>query len=308
MKHAIIGSGAIGIFYGSLLVKAGEEVHFLLHSDYQHAKENGLEIDSDIFGHSNLTSVHAYNDTAQMPVCDYIFICLKTTENARLLPRLLPPIVGKDTIIILIQNGLGVERDVATMFPEAQIAGATAFISCSKIGPGHIRHQDHGDLSIGNYNVQDFSKLENLAAILSAQKITCTTTQDLAKLRWRKLVWNIAFNGMTVVLDCQTDALMANRSLVHLSKQIMEEVILGAKACGVTLNPNLPDETIVYTTAMSAYSPSMKLDYDYHRPMEIHYIYEVPVQEAQNAGYYMSKVDMLAQQLRFLEARNYEVV
>ncbi|HEY0298844.1 MAG TPA: putative 2-dehydropantoate 2-reductase [Arachidicoccus sp.] len=301
MKHAIIGSGAIGIFYGSLLVKAGEDVHFLLHSDYEYVKENGLKIDSKKLGNYSLDKVNAYDNTEKMPACDFVFVCLKTTENKRLLPKLLPPLLGNNTIVVLIQNGLGVEKDVAAMFPKIQIAGASAFISSNKIGPGHILHLDHGNLVIGNYNVQDLNRLEKLAEIFSIQKIRCSATEDLNKLRWRKLLWNIAFNGMTVVLNCQTDALMASPVLVNLSKQIMEEVILGAKACGVTLDENLPDEMIDYTSKMSAYSPSMKLDYDYKRPMEIHYIYDVPVAEANKNGYYMSKVDMLAQQLYFLE-------
>ncbi|PZP51426.1 MAG: 2-dehydropantoate 2-reductase [Pseudopedobacter saltans] len=303
MNYGIIGSGAIGIFYGTRLVNAGENVHFLLHSDFEYVKQNGFVIDSNTLGNQNLKTIKSYNNTNEMPLCDVVFVCLKTTENARLLPQLLSPILKKETIIILIQNGLGVEKDVADMFPNQQIAGASAFISCNKIGPGHIRHLDHGDIVIGNYNVKNRKRLDDIASIFSSQQVHCSITENLSKLRWRKLIWNIAFNGMTVVLGCQTDKLMHNENLVHLSKQIMEEVILGAKACGVTLNPNLPEEMIQYTTAMQPYSPSMKLDYDYNRPMEIHYIYEVPVAEAKANGYYMSKVDMLAQQLRFLEAQ-----
>lgn len=301
MTHAIIGSGAIGIFYGSMLIKAGEDVHFLLHNDYDYVREHGLKINSAIRESFNLPTIQAYNNTKDMPPCDYVFVCLKTTQNQKLLPQLLPPLLKDDTVVVLIQNGLGVENDVAEMFPTAQIAGGLAFISCNKIGPGEIYHLAHGDLSIGNFNVKNREKLETLKTIFTSQQISCIFSEDLPMLRWRKLLWNIPFNGMTVVLNAQTDKLMANEALVNLSKQLMEEVILGARACGVNLDPQLPEQMIPYTKAMAAYSPSMKLDYDYKRPMEIHYIYENPVRTAKEAGYYMSKVDMLSQQLQFIQ-------
>ena len=105
MKYAIIGTGAIGGYYGGKLAKAGNEVHFLLHTDYEYVKENGLQVDS-CDGSFHLDQVNAYQTTADIPPCDVILVCLKST-NEHLLRNLLPPMLHENTVVVLIQNGIG---------------------------------------------------------------------------------------------------------------------------------------------------------------------------------------------------------
>ena len=96
MKYAIIGTGAIGGYYGGKLAKAGNEVHFLLHTDYEYVKENGLQVDS-CDGSFHLDQVYAYRSTADIPPCDVILVCLKST-NEHLLRNLLPPMLHENTV------------------------------------------------------------------------------------------------------------------------------------------------------------------------------------------------------------------
>ena len=81
----------------------------------------------------------------------------------------------------------------------------------------------------------------------------------------------------------------------------MLEVIHGANACGVPLKESLAGQMIDMTIKMKPYAPSMKLDFDFRRPMEVEYIYTKPIQTALNAGFAMHKVSMLEKQLRFIE-------
>ncbi len=109
LKYAIIGTGAIGGYYGGMLARAGKDVHFLFHSDYDYVRKHGLRVDS-IKGDFVLDNVQAYNATTAMPVCDVILVCLKSTKNA-ILEKLLPPLLHKNTLtftIVLLQvmNGL----------------------------------------------------------------------------------------------------------------------------------------------------------------------------------------------------------
>ena len=128
MRYTVIGTGAIGGYYGARLDKAGFEVHFLLHSDYRFVVDNGLTVDS-CDGSFHLPSPKVYDNTASMPECDVVIVALKTTNN-HLLPSLLPPLLKPDTIVLLIQNGIGVEADVEKMFPRQPLAAGLAFI-CS---------------------------------------------------------------------------------------------------------------------------------------------------------------------------------
>lgn len=300
MKYAIVGTGAIGGFYGAMLANTGEEVHFLLNSDFAFVREHGLHVSSEVFGDIHLEKVHAYQRAEDMPPCDVIFVCLKTTNNAALLPRLVKPLLHATSVIILIQNGLGIEADVAAMFPGVGVAGATALISATKTGPGQIEHLDYGDIEIGNFNIADAGIIDIVVDAFDKTGLVSKKAADLNTLRWRKLVWNITFNGMAVVLNTTTDKLLDDPATYALSEAIMLEVINGANACGAPLPFSMAKDMLQFTLAMRPYAPSMKLDHDNGRPLELQYIYENPVAMARAAGYAMPKVEMLLQQLLFL--------
>ncbi|MFV0358085.1 MAG: putative 2-dehydropantoate 2-reductase [Bacteroides thetaiotaomicron] len=303
LKYGVIGSGAIGGYYGGKLAHSGQEVHFLFHSDYDYVKENGLKVDS-VKGDFHLDSVLAYNDTSKMPKCDVVLVCLKSTNN-KLLKELLPPVLHKDTLVVLIQNGLGLEADLQQVFPNLKIAGGLAFICSSKVGDGHIAHFDEGKLNLGSYSCDNEALLEQVCSDFQQAGVE-TRILQLEVARWMKLVWNIPYNGMTVVLDTTTDRLMSNPYTEDLLRKLMLEVIHGANRVGegrFVIPETYADNILEITRHIVPYSPSMKLDYDHRRPLEINYIYSRPILEAKKAGYDMVHVSMLEQQLRFIESQ-----
>ena len=298
MKYAIIGTGAIGGFYGARLDKAGFEVHFLLHTDYQYVVDHGLTIDS-CDGNFTLPSPKVYDSTSEMPQCDVVIVALKTTQN-HLLPSLLPPLLKPDTIILLIQNGIGVEADVQQLFPSQPIAAGMAFICSAKAGPGHINHQFYGNINIGNYSCHNPQRYGQMLADFRAAGIGAADVEYL-EARWKKAVWNMPFNGMTVALNTTTNRLLSCESTHRLIYDQMLEVIGAAQALGVeNLDTRFADKMIANTIKMPPYSPSMKLDFDFHRPMEINYLYTRPIAEARAAGFAMPKLEMLEAELKFI--------
>ena len=298
MKYAIIGTGAIGGFYGARLDKAGLEVHFLLHTDYQYVVDHGLTIDS-CDGNFTLPSPKVYDSTSDMPQCDVVIVALKTTQN-HLLPSLLPPLLKPDTIILLIQNGIGVEADVQQLFPSQPIAAGMAFICSAKAGPGHINHQFYGNINIGNYSCHNPQRYNQMLADFRAAGIGAADVEYL-EARWKKAVWNMPFNGMTVALNTTTNRLLSCESTHRLIYDQMLEVIGAAQALGVkNLDTRFADKMIANTIKMPPYSPSMKLDFDFHRPMEINYLYTRPIAEARAAGFAMPKLEMLEAELKFI--------
>ena len=302
MRYAVIGTGAIGGYYGSKLARAGQEVHFLLHRDYDYVKENGLTVDS-CDGSFVLPHVNAHQSVNEMPKCDVVLVGLKTTNN-HLLASLLPPLLHERSLVLLIQNGIGVEDDVQQMVPDAWLAAGLAFICSAKTEPGRISHQCYGSINIGNYSCKD--KAVVAALIDDFREAGIQTAQvEYLEARWRKAVWNMPFNGMTVALNTQTDMLLNNPQTERLIYAQMMEVINAARACGVTtLDSTFADKMMEMTRAMVPYSPSMKLDYDFHRPMEIGYIYSRPIRIAAEAGCPMPKLEMLEAELRFIEQYN----
>ena len=298
MRYAVIGTGAIGGYYGARLDKAGFEVHFLLHSDYRFVVDNGLTVDS-CDGSFHLPSPKVYDNTASMPECDVVIVALKTTNN-HLLPSLLPPLLKPDTIVLLIQNGIGVEADVEKMFPHQPLAAGLAFICSAKAGPGHVNHQFYGNINIGNYSCTDLQRFQQLVDDFRAAGIGAASVGYL-EARWKKAVWNMPFNGMTVALNTTTNRLLSCDATRRLIYDQMLEVIGAANALGVNnIDPSFADKMIANTVKMPPYSPSMKLDYDFRRPMEIEYLYSRPIAEAKAAGFAMPKLEMLEAELKFL--------
>ena len=297
MRYAIIGTGAIGGYYGAKLVRAGRDVHFLLHSDYEYVRQHGLRIES-CDGDFTLPHVNAYRRAADMPACDVVIVGMKNVNN-HMLPDLVRPVLKPGGIVLLIQNGIGVEADMQKALPEAQLAAGLAFICSAKAGPGLIRHQCYGNINIGNYSCRDRELFDRLLADLQDASIKAAEV-DYNTARWRKAVWNMPFNGMTVALDTRTDLLLKNPATRHLIREQMMEVVGAAQALGVRgLDEKFVDKMIADTQTMTPYSPSMKLDYDNGRPMEIYYLYTRPIAEARKAGFDMPRLAMLEAELRF---------
>ncbi|MDR0806045.1 MAG: putative 2-dehydropantoate 2-reductase [Enterobacteriaceae bacterium] len=299
LHYAVIGSGGIGGFYGGFLAKAGKQVDFLFHSDYEHVVQHGLQIDSPL-GDFHLPQVSAFHSTQDMPPCDVILVGLKTTNN-HLLKTLLPPLLKPETLVILIQNGFGLEEDLLKEFPSLNLAAGLAFICSQKSSDGHITHLDYGKLTLAAYNQLAEPIVARVAEDMRQAGLEVEHAPDLASARWKKLVWNVPFNGSTVVLDTTTKQLVDNPDTYQLMYDLMKEVMTGANACGIKypIEESFIQAMLEMTKKMTPYSPSMKLDYDNHRPMEIDYIYTRPLQTAQQAGVDMKKIAMLEKLLRF---------
>lgn len=298
MTYAIIGTGGIGGFYGGLLAKTGKDVHFLLHTDYEYVKKHGLQVNS-CNGSYHLDDLNVYNDTRSMPKCDVVMVCLKTTANHQL-RVMLPPLLHKDTIVILIQNGIGVEEDLRHLLPNVQLACGIAFICTTKMEPGLVEHTSNGRLTVGNYSCRDNKMLGKVVADMASAGIKVRTA-DYLETRWKKCVWNMPFNGMTTVLNTDAPSLLRNEATRPLIEALMAEVVGAAKACGVdNIDMDFADKMVDMTLKMPAYSSSMQVDHEHGRQMEVGYLYTRPIEEARSHGFAMPLMSMLEAMLRYL--------
>jgi 2-dehydropantoate 2-reductase len=305
-SYAIIGTGALGGFYGARLQRAGCDLHFLLHSDYEHVRRHGLVCESKD-GNFTLPKVKTYADVREMPKCDVVCVCLKTTQN-HLLPQLLPPIVKDDGVVLVMQNGLGIEEQIAGIVGAERVMGGLCFLCSNKVGPGHIHHLDYGLVALGEFATRGISeRMRAIADDLRRAGIPIELAEDLAVVRWHKLVWNIPYNGLSVVLDATTAELMTNPHTRQLVEAIMREVVTDARACGAAVTDDIVQKMLSNTEKMSPYRTSMKIDHDERRPMEIEAIFGNPLRAAQQAGARSPLLEELYHQLKFLDARNLAV-
>ncbi|YAF98493.1 MAG: putative 2-dehydropantoate 2-reductase [Nodularia sp. CChRGM 3473] len=306
-KYAILGTGALGGFYGARLQKAGLDVHFLLKSDYEHVSKSGLVVDSKD-GDFILPQVNAYNDVNKMPQCDVVVIALKTTQNY-LLPKLLPPVVKDHGVVLVLQNGLGVEEEVAQIVGNVTVIGGLCFLCSNKVGLGHIRHLDYGKITMGEYTHQYYpsritARMQQIADDFNSAGIPIELAEDLLLARWQKLVWNIPYNGLSVILNARTDELMADANTRILVEQLMNEVVAGAKSAGRIIPDSFMQTMLNYTLKMKPYRTSMKIDYDERRPLEVEAIFGNPLRKTQAAGVNLPQINCVYHQLKFLDGKN----
>ncbi len=301
-RYAILGSGALGGLYGGMLARSGREVHFLFHSDYQHVMDHGLRVESH-WGDFTLTDVQAHRSADTMPPCDVTIVGLKTTNN-HLLPQLLPPPTRGGGVVLVLQNGLDVEADSAAVVGDDRVLGGCCFLCSNKIGPGHVRHLDYGRIVFGEYRPTGggvSQRAREIGEELVAAGIDAEATDDLLMARWRKLMWNITFNGLSVALDASTKELVDDPDSLALCESIVREVHAAADACGVKIPPSMIEKTIDNTRKMVPYDSSMRLDHMHRRPMELQSIFGNPLRAAAACGASMPRVEMLYRQLRFIE-------
>ncbi|WP_413175965.1 putative 2-dehydropantoate 2-reductase [Anabaena azotica] len=304
--YGILGTGALGGFYGAKLQKAGHNVHFLLKSDYPDVKQNGLIVESKD-GDFILPQVQAYNEVGKMPRCDVVVVALKTTQN-NLLPQMLPPVIKDDGVVLVLQNGLGIEAEIAQIVGNVKVIGGLCFLCSNKVGPGHIRHLDYGQITLGEYAANYHptgitDKMREIAADFENAGISIEQLEDLLLGRWKKLVWNIPYNGLSVILNARTDELMADIHTRQLVENLMFEVALGAKSTGRLIPESFIQTMLDYTVKMIPYRTSMKIDFDECRPLEVEAIFGNPLRKAEAAGVNLPLIRCLYQQLKFLDGK-----
>lgn len=306
-RFAVIGTGAIGGLYGARLAAAGRPVTFVGRSDVATLRSEGLVVTSPE-GDLVLDAVTATDDPATVGPVDVVLVTIKTTGQAAL-AELLPPLMGPDTIVVLMQNGFGLEADVADLVPGATVLGGMCFVCATRTAPGHIAHLDYGAVTLGEHTGDGApagvtAAVTTVADALVGAGIEVSRQPDLLAARWRKLVWNMPFNGLSVVLDTSTDALVGTPRLRALVRAMMDEVVAASAAHGHPAGEDFAERMIANTEAMRPYAPSMKLDHDARRPMELAAIFHTPLQVAAGLGVAMPRLSMLADQLHFLDARN----
>ena len=305
-RYAVIGTGAVGGFYGARLARAGRDVHFLLHSDYDHVRDRGLRLDS-VDGDIVLPRVNAYARTADMPPVDVAVVALKTTRN-HVLGELLAPLAAAGAAVLMLQNGLGNEAVAARAVPDARILGGLCFLCSNKIGPGHISHLDYGFVTFGEHRpdaapagVTD--AMRQIAADFTAAGIETKLADDLVAARWKKLVWNVPFNGLSVVLDMQVDRIMACERTRDQAEQLMLEVAAASGACGRHIGRKFIDHMLALTEKMTPYRTSMKIDHELGRPMEVEAIFGAPLAAATAAGCQCPQLEALYRRLKSIDAK-----
>ena len=299
---AIVGSGALGSYYGAKLARQGADVRFLMRADLEAVRQAGLRV-RESGEEWVLQPAQAFGSTAEIGPVDLVVIGLKTTANAEL-ERLIPPLLHEQTLLLTLQNGLGNEEFLAERWGAERVLGGLCFVCLNRVGPGVIEHYGHGTLSLGEFQRAPMERTQTIGGMFSAAGVETHVVENLVTERWRKLVWNIPFNGLSIATGGRTcDILLEDQGLQAQVRGLMEETIAAAGALGHPIPASFIDYQIERTFPMGPYKPSSMIDWQLGRAVEVESIWGEPWRQGSAAGAALPRLELLYQLLRQVTSR-----
>lgn len=292
MRIAVVGAGAIGSYYGAKLARAEADVNFLMRSQLEEVRRGGIDV-REKEGGFRVANLKCYGTTREIGQCDLVLIALKTTANGALL-ELIPPLLHADSMLLTLQNGLGNEEFLAEHFGAGRVLGGLCFVCLNRVAPGVIEHYDVGRLAVGEYEGEPRERTCAVVELFVNAGVNCSLVEDLRVERWRKLVWNIPFNGLAVAAGgVTTDVILRDHDLHRATRALMTEIIDAANACGIPVSQNEAGLQLQRTGSLGAYKPSTLTDFEAGRPLEIDAIWGEPLRRARAAGASTPRLEMM---------------
>jgi 2-dehydropantoate 2-reductase len=274
------------------LVKEGEDVHFLGRSGRAALTARGLKIKTPT-EQINLRKIQVYGSATEIGPCDLVVLATKATANEAL-KSVLPPLLGPETVVLTLQNGLGVEEPVAEVVGPGRVVGAICYIGCTRTAPGVVSCSFPGLMTIGKFGKPAGERTNAIAALWRRAGVKCTAQDNLEAQRWHKLVWNVPFNGLTIVTGgLTTDLLLADEGMRVLARRLMEEIVEAAAKFGHEITRSFVDLQFERTAKMGQYRPSSLIDFEEGRDVEIEEIWGEPVRRAKSLGVAVPRMEML---------------
>ena len=255
MRIAAMAAGAVGGYFGGRMAAAGHDVAFIARRAHLDAiRKDGLKIEST-HGDLHLKNVNATDDPAKVGPVDIVLFAVKLwdTEKAAELAR---PLVGPDTRVITLQNGVdSVERVAPILGADKTVAG-TAYIATVIKAPGVISHTSKfAMMRCGRVDGRPDAKLQAFADAAKAAKIDITIADDMNRERWQKFVFLSAMAGINATTRMPLGKILADPDTRAYYRKLMEECVAVGKAKGVALPDGYVDERMTFSDSAP---PGMK--------------------------------------------------
>jgi 2-dehydropantoate 2-reductase len=302
-RIGIIGSGAVGTYYGARLALAGADVRFLMRGDLAAVRARGSVVIEDPSGTRELRPVSVFGSAPEMGTVDLVIVGLKTTSASEV-QGLVGPLLGPETAIWTLQNGLGPDESLADLFGPARVLGGLVFMGVTRTAPGEVKCFSRGSVSIGEFGGSPGKRLLGLADQLEAAGVEVHVVDSLLGARWNKLVWNIPFNGLAIAEGgVSTDRICADMGLAGEVRELMREVQRAAAGFGFTIPDAFLRKQFYKTPPMGRYLPSSLVDYLAGREVEVEAIWGEPLRRANALGIETPRLARLYSRLRALCSR-----
>lgn len=241
-RWALIGPGAIGLYYGGFLAQRGVELHVLARSDADVMKADGIRVrmvdpvtevlDDDFFVQPKQVARRA----TEIGSVDVVVVSAKSTVNDVLIETLRPLIRDGSTVILSLQNGMGNVEHFAQAFPNNPVLGGLCFVCVNRTEPAVVENYLPGRVEIGSLEGRWPCEAEAVVDAFKAAGLKCRVSKSLSESLWRKLCWNVPFNGLAIAAGgITTDKILADPDLAQRARVLMGEVKAAAQTEGIEI-------------------------------------------------------------------------
>jgi 2-dehydropantoate 2-reductase len=300
---AVVGAGALGLYYGGRLARAGGagDVAFLARGDLEVLRRDGVTVKAPDGGFTvGADRVKIAATPEEIGPVDLVVVTLKATANGQL-ARLLPALLHERTVVLNLQNGLGVDEQVAAVAGAERTAGGLCFVCVNRIAPGVAECTMAGQVVIGEFAGAVKERTRALAEVFVNAGVKMGVSGSLLDVRWRKLVWNVPFNGLAVTGGgITTDVVLQSAETEAEVWALMREVQASAAAYGVVIPDEFVVDQVERTRPMGPYKPSTMIDYVEGKPLEVEPIWGEPLRRAKAKGVGTPRLEALYAELKRL--------
>ena len=300
-KIGFVGVGAVGGYYGLMLKKAGEDVHFLLRSNYDEVKKYGFELVHHRPGQKSerINNLNIYKDAQEIGVCDWVVIASKTSVNHQI-ADIIRPMVGDNTSLLSLQNGMGNVENLADSFGYGrEIMGGLCFTCINRTSPTKIESLLPGYVQFGQLGKKLSECAIGMVNNFQQAGVQVKQSDSLDEALWRKLCWNIPFNGLSIVGGgITTDLILKNSELKSRAEKLMIEIQSTAKLYEVKIEDTFLQRQFTLTEPMGAYQPSSLIDFLNGKVVEVESIWGEPLRRGREMGINMPELETLYSELK----------
>lgn len=285
MKIAIIGSGAMGSLYGGILAEEGHEVYFIdvFEEHIKQVNEKGLCI-VEKGKERYIKNIKATTDAKEVGEVDLAIVFVKSTVTDIAVEQN-KAVIGKDTIVLTLQNGIGNIEKISKYVDKSQIIAGTSANGASMLEPGKIKHAGNGGTVIGEIDGQVTNRIKKLKEILDVEKLgPCEVSDNVMGLIWDKLLVNVGINALTAVTGLKNGQLLEYKETEEILEKLVNEGIQVAKALGIKLKYTTPEHCKNVCKATAENTSSMLADVLNKRRTEIMNINGAIVREGKRLG------------------------
>lgn len=240
MRFAILGSGAVGGYFGAKLARAGQDVTFIARGAHRDAiRERGLEIRSAKLG-DFVVRAPAESDTGRVGPVDVVVVAVKAYDNDTAFP-MIPALVGPDTVVLTLQNGVDNVHQLAAVVGEARVLGGTTYVATALEAPGLIVQTGvHRSIIFGEvFGARGLTpRVQAIADVMTPADIQVTAVPDARTPLWDKFVYLVPFSGFTGAARLPIGYIWKHPHVRAMFYAAAREVAAIAAAEGVTISPN----------------------------------------------------------------------